>query len=207
MGASAYGVLDLAGNVWEWTADWFDPAFYQREGVAQDPTGPLSGVDRVTRGGSWRVEPELLVVLKRNPARPDISGDSLGFRCALMAEYPSIESGILLTPLDVTRKLTDIVEQTAIIDAAIRDEWLSALIDLRTALETGNNASARQIVTARLDQLAIQGATNQLADSLAWQLEQGLQWMNSQLPEVLQTPLTETPALNLTPLATPSPSP
>lgn len=51
-GASPYGALDMAGNIWEWTADWYDASYYQRS-LARNPTGPESGEYRVLRGGSY----------------------------------------------------------------------------------------------------------------------------------------------------------
>jgi formylglycine-generating enzyme required for sulfatase activity len=51
-GASLYGVLDMAGNVWEWVADWYDPGYYSQS-PTRNPPGPDSGELRVLRGGSW----------------------------------------------------------------------------------------------------------------------------------------------------------
>lgn len=53
-GASIYGALDMAGNVGEWVIDWYDTQYDTL--VDDNPTGPTSGTERVTRGGTWNIK-------------------------------------------------------------------------------------------------------------------------------------------------------
>jgi formylglycine-generating enzyme required for sulfatase activity len=51
-GASPYGCMDMAGNVWEWCKDWYGLNYYYTS-PANDPQGPFSGIYPVMRGCSW----------------------------------------------------------------------------------------------------------------------------------------------------------
>ncbi len=81
-GASPFGVLDMAGNVYEWTADWFGP--YPDHSVS-DPRGPKVGTYRVTRGGGWlSSDPDGEIrTTSRIADLPSMRRVRLGFRCAL----------------------------------------------------------------------------------------------------------------------------
>jgi len=76
-GTTPDGILDMAGNVWEWCSDWF--AEYPKTGV-KAPKGPLSGSGRVLRGGSWNNNPRNCRATYRNNNDPDERNDNIGFR-------------------------------------------------------------------------------------------------------------------------------
>jgi len=78
-GASIYGVLDMAGNVYEWVADWFEPYGWNKQ---QNPTGPLSGSEHIIRGGSWGDDPGHIRSAVRSHVNVPDSANFIGFRCA-----------------------------------------------------------------------------------------------------------------------------
>ncbi|MDP3597110.1 MAG: formylglycine-generating enzyme family protein, partial [Nitrospirota bacterium] len=121
-GVSYYGVYNLAGNVFEWVSDWYDPRYYDRLETMVNPAGPAKAVwiggtgtyvdrltvgeKRVIRGGSW-IAPEGTVRATHrfwNHPLNNSYGVGLGFRCAKSAP-PEIEQ-------------------------QIRDSYIAALVDM-----------------------------------------------------------------------------
>jgi len=88
-GASVYGVLDMAGNVWQWCADWDDPDYYANS-PSTNPPGPTIGIYRALRGGSWF---NIDIKLNRSACRKydnpnDCNLTIGGFRCVSSRPRP-----------------------------------------------------------------------------------------------------------------------
>ena len=81
LGASPYGALDMAGNVWEWVNDWWSDSYYN-DSPYRKPPGPTTGDARVLRGASWYYGGADLSVAFRTGIDPSEHNVIVGFRCA-----------------------------------------------------------------------------------------------------------------------------
>lgn len=80
---NAWGIHDMHGNVWEWTADLYGDTTYAATGPHVDPTGPADGHLRVRRGGSWHTWPFYARCAFRNWNTPGTRYPLVGFRLVL----------------------------------------------------------------------------------------------------------------------------
>jgi formylglycine-generating enzyme required for sulfatase activity len=75
---NAWGLHDMAGNVWEWVNDWYDPS----PSAALDPHGPSFGAAKVIRGGAWKTSAGSARGAQRNQSARIKAFDFVGFRIA-----------------------------------------------------------------------------------------------------------------------------
>ena len=103
---SPYGVMEMGGNVWEWTSDWYAADYYSSS-PCENPKGPETGTEKVLRGGAWYYERDALSVTYRNTWTPEFEfvgnmfGDYRGFGVRCVISDPDI-------PCDAERNVCDL---------------------------------------------------------------------------------------------------
>jgi formylglycine-generating enzyme required for sulfatase activity len=86
-GRSDFGAYNMAGNVMEWVADWYDAGYYAVS-PDTDPTGPANGTHKVLRGGGFKDVDYFIEVTARKWTTPDRRAEDIGFRCARIPPTP-----------------------------------------------------------------------------------------------------------------------
>lgn len=82
---NGFGLYDIAGNVWEWTSDFYSSDYYAHS-PAENPKGPVAGRFKVIRGGSWHSGPMCIQTYFRNGLSPSWVDFAVGFRCVKDAQ-------------------------------------------------------------------------------------------------------------------------
>jgi len=87
-GKSPYGIYDVAGNVWEWVADWYEADYYHKS-PPRNPQGPETGKYKAVRSSGWQGETPQVRVFTRIKSLPTDRNNSTGFRCAQNIPTPA----------------------------------------------------------------------------------------------------------------------
>ena len=147
-GVSGYGAYNMAGNVFEWVSDWYDPSYFNLS-PALNPQGPATGLNfanqgpvKVLKGGSWLAPASSLHTSHRFWNQPENNsyGVGLGFRCAQTATAMSKQT----TQYDFMHALISMGDE----------KWAEALESIERALKNDpENVEYMQTKTLIMDQI------------------------------------------------------
>jgi formylglycine-generating enzyme required for sulfatase activity len=190
-GASAYGALDMAGNMQEFVFDWSSEDYYNQPEAAADPQGPAEGSGRVLRGGGWANPSTFASTTRRTVVETATNGEDIGFRCATSTTTLSPENNIAFTPQEALggaqASVALALAQGQGSDSLLND-WQAALIAMDAQLEAGNNAEVLVEIDSRLETLDVLVETENLPAETALRLRNTLHWVRSQLAAAAASP-------------------
>ena len=179
-GASAYGAMDMAGNVWELVYDWYASDYYSLPLTTPDPQGPADGDRRIVRGGAWGWDGASAISTFRNTVSPEAATEDIGFRCVTNATTLTPQNSIAFSSQEALAGA-----QAAIALAQTQgegseltlDDWQALLITMSAQLDSNNLTELVTLIDTRLEAIDAQVETGGLPPDTAATLRRTLRWV------------------------------